>query len=160
MRRGLPILKFRYGGSMTMKNLVEESIWPMIATESLKALGGLGLLSLGGKYLLRCIFEVGIIFLIITQSRCLVGIFEFGTVFLLHLCRRKRLSFQLIEKKLKRRWRLCVNCTRWMKDSWSMPSFFTCQRGDFHISIIHNNLLFSWFHVHGQYVKCLLPFFC
>ncbi|XP_058102008.1 uncharacterized protein LOC131246134 isoform X6 [Magnolia sinica] len=40
-----------------LQNLVEESIWPMIATESLKALGGLGLLSLGGKYLLRCIFE-------------------------------------------------------------------------------------------------------
>ncbi|PKA50887.1 K(+) efflux antiporter 3, chloroplastic [Apostasia shenzhenica] len=30
----------------------------MLATESLKALGGLGLLSLGGKYLLRRIFEV------------------------------------------------------------------------------------------------------
>ncbi|XP_042508400.1 K(+) efflux antiporter 3, chloroplastic isoform X1 [Macadamia integrifolia] len=40
------------------QNLVEESIWPMLATESLKALGGLGLLSLGGKYLLRRIFEV------------------------------------------------------------------------------------------------------
>ncbi|KAF8377432.1 hypothetical protein HHK36_030809 [Tetracentron sinense] len=39
-------------------NLVEESIWPMLATESLKALGGLGLLSLGGKFLLRRIFEV------------------------------------------------------------------------------------------------------
>ncbi|KAI3445832.1 hypothetical protein Pfo_002497 [Paulownia fortunei] len=40
------------------QNLVEESIWPMLATESLKALGGLGLLSLGGKYLLRRVFEV------------------------------------------------------------------------------------------------------
>ncbi|XP_068656240.1 K(+) efflux antiporter 3, chloroplastic-like isoform X2 [Aristolochia californica] len=40
------------------QNLVEESIWPMLASESLKALGGLGLLSLGGKYLLRRIFEV------------------------------------------------------------------------------------------------------
>nr|XP_010908897.1 K(+) efflux antiporter 3, chloroplastic [Elaeis guineensis] len=40
------------------QNLVEESIWPMLAIESLKALGGLGLLSLGGKYLLRRIFEV------------------------------------------------------------------------------------------------------
>ncbi|KAF8410661.1 hypothetical protein HHK36_003193 [Tetracentron sinense] len=40
------------------QNLVKESIWPMLATESLKALGGLGLLSLGGKYLLRRIFEV------------------------------------------------------------------------------------------------------
>ncbi|KAL4179984.1 hypothetical protein AMTRI_Chr13g122900 [Amborella trichopoda] len=40
------------------QNLVEESVWPMLATESLKALGGLGLLSLGGKFLLRRIFEV------------------------------------------------------------------------------------------------------
>lgn len=40
------------------QNLVKESIWPMLATESLKALGGLGLLSLGGKYFLRRIFEV------------------------------------------------------------------------------------------------------
>ncbi|XP_038681766.1 K(+) efflux antiporter 3, chloroplastic isoform X2 [Tripterygium wilfordii] len=40
------------------QNLVEESIWPMLVKESLKALGGLGLLSLGGKYLLRRIFEV------------------------------------------------------------------------------------------------------
>ncbi|KAL7227499.1 hypothetical protein ACSBR1_022371 [Camellia fascicularis] len=40
------------------QNLGEESIWPMLAQESLKALGGLGLLSLGGKYLLRRIFEV------------------------------------------------------------------------------------------------------
>ncbi|PSS29238.1 K(+) efflux antiporter 3 like [Actinidia chinensis var. chinensis] len=39
------------------QNLVEESIWPMLAKESLKALGGLGLLSLGGKYLLRRVFE-------------------------------------------------------------------------------------------------------
>ncbi|XXG63986.1 hypothetical protein AAC387_Pa05g2056 [Persea americana] len=40
------------------QNIVEESIWPMLLTESLKALGGLGLLSLGGKFLLRRIFEV------------------------------------------------------------------------------------------------------
>ncbi|XP_030944509.1 K(+) efflux antiporter 3, chloroplastic isoform X2 [Quercus lobata] len=39
------------------QNLVEESIWPMLAKESLKALGGLGLLSLAGKYLLRRVFE-------------------------------------------------------------------------------------------------------
>lgn len=39
------------------QNLVQESIWPMLAKESLKALGGLGLLSLGGKYLLRRVFE-------------------------------------------------------------------------------------------------------
>ncbi|KAG8645782.1 hypothetical protein MANES_10G091900v8 [Manihot esculenta] len=40
------------------QNLVEGSIWPMLAKESLKALGGLGLLSLGGKYILRRVFEV------------------------------------------------------------------------------------------------------
>ncbi|KAJ0010122.1 hypothetical protein Pint_33523 [Pistacia integerrima] len=40
------------------QNVVEESIWPMLAKESLKALAGLGLLSLGGKYLLRRVFEV------------------------------------------------------------------------------------------------------
>ncbi|XP_074558288.1 K(+) efflux antiporter 3, chloroplastic [Curcuma longa] len=40
------------------QNLSTESIWPVLAAESLKALGGLGLLSLGGKYLLRRIFEV------------------------------------------------------------------------------------------------------
>ncbi|KAL8554841.1 hypothetical protein ACS0TY_002863 [Phlomoides rotata] len=40
------------------QNLVQESVWPMLAKESLKALLGLGLLSLGGKYLLRRVFEV------------------------------------------------------------------------------------------------------
>ena len=36
----------------------EGSLWPMLAQESLKALGGLGLLSLGAKYILRRVFEV------------------------------------------------------------------------------------------------------
>ncbi|XP_071721694.1 K(+) efflux antiporter 3, chloroplastic [Rutidosis leptorrhynchoides] len=40
------------------QNLAEGSIWPMLAKESLKALGGLGILSLGGKYVLRRFFEV------------------------------------------------------------------------------------------------------
>nr|UNQ45078.1 K+ efflux antiporter 3 [Olimarabidopsis pumila] len=35
-----------------------ESIWPMLAKESAKALGGLGILSLGGKFFLRRVFEV------------------------------------------------------------------------------------------------------
>lgn len=47
-----------------VQNLAKESIWPMLAAESLKALGGLGLLSLGGKFLLRRIFEVCIKLLI------------------------------------------------------------------------------------------------
>lgn len=40
------------------QTLVQESILPMLVKESLKALGGLGILSLGGKFLLRRIFEV------------------------------------------------------------------------------------------------------
>ncbi|XP_078430655.1 K+ efflux antiporter 3 [Wolffia australiana] len=40
------------------QNIVEESIWMMLLSESLKALAGLGVLSLGGKYLLRRVFEV------------------------------------------------------------------------------------------------------
>ncbi|KAF3435851.1 hypothetical protein FNV43_RR22943 [Rhamnella rubrinervis] len=40
------------------QNLGEESIWPMLAQESLKALGGLGLLSLGGKFLLRRVLSL------------------------------------------------------------------------------------------------------
>ncbi|PWA96389.1 K+ efflux antiporter 3 [Artemisia annua] len=39
------------------QNLIEESILPMLVKESLKALLGLGLLSFGGKFFLRCIFE-------------------------------------------------------------------------------------------------------
>jgi hypothetical protein len=33
-------------------------MWPMLVAESLKALGGLGILSLGGKLVIRRIFEV------------------------------------------------------------------------------------------------------
>lgn len=40
------------------QNLGEESIWPMLVKESLTALGGLGLLSFGAKFLLRRVFEV------------------------------------------------------------------------------------------------------
>ncbi|MED6169518.1 K(+) efflux antiporter 3, chloroplastic [Stylosanthes scabra] len=40
------------------QNMSEESLWPMLAQESLKALLGLGLLSLGAKYILRRVFEV------------------------------------------------------------------------------------------------------
>lgn len=38
--------------------LGKESVWPLLAAESLKALGGLGALSLGGQIFLRRIFEV------------------------------------------------------------------------------------------------------
>lgn len=47
---------------LCIQNLAQESIWPTLAQESLKALGGLGLLSLGGKYILRRVFEVCNIF--------------------------------------------------------------------------------------------------
>ncbi|XP_010432131.1 PREDICTED: K(+) efflux antiporter 3, chloroplastic [Camelina sativa] len=40
------------------QNLGGESIWPELAKESAKALGGLGILSLGGKFFLRRIFDV------------------------------------------------------------------------------------------------------
>ncbi|WJX52412.1 K(+) efflux antiporter 3, chloroplastic [Trifolium repens] len=40
------------------QNMAEGSIWPMLAQESLKALGGLGLLSFGAKFFLRRVFEV------------------------------------------------------------------------------------------------------
>uniref|UniRef100_A0A1J3D1N1 K(+) efflux antiporter 3, chloroplastic n=1 Tax=Noccaea caerulescens TaxID=107243 RepID=A0A1J3D1N1_NOCCA len=40
------------------QTLVGESILPMLAKESAKALGGLGILSLGGKFFLRRVFEV------------------------------------------------------------------------------------------------------
>ncbi|GJY36097.1 hypothetical protein Tco_0421475 [Tanacetum coccineum] len=43
--------------SVASLNLVEESILPMLLKESLKSLGGLGLLSFGGKFFLRRIFE-------------------------------------------------------------------------------------------------------
>ena len=49
---------FKFLACHSLQNLVEESIWPMLAKESLKALRELGLLSLGGKYLLRRVFEV------------------------------------------------------------------------------------------------------
>ncbi|XP_052881295.1 K(+) efflux antiporter 3, chloroplastic isoform X2 [Gossypium arboreum] len=45
-------------GILLLQNIIEDSIWPMLAKESLKALGGLGILSLGGKYILRRVFEV------------------------------------------------------------------------------------------------------
>ncbi|XP_062082719.1 K(+) efflux antiporter 3, chloroplastic isoform X1 [Humulus lupulus] len=40
------------------QNLVGESVLPMLIKESLKALGGLGLISFGGKFILRRVFEV------------------------------------------------------------------------------------------------------
>ncbi|CAM8926691.1 unnamed protein product [Rhodiola kirilowii] len=40
------------------QNLAEGSIWPALAKESLKALGGLGIISFGGKFILRRVFEV------------------------------------------------------------------------------------------------------
>lgn len=39
-------------------NLAETNLWPILAAESLKALAGLGAISLGGRLLLRRIFEI------------------------------------------------------------------------------------------------------
>lgn len=39
-------------------NLEKESVWPVLAAESLKALGGLGALSLGGQIFIRRLFEI------------------------------------------------------------------------------------------------------
>lgn len=39
-------------------NLAEKNLWPILAAESLKALAGLGAISLGGRLLLRRIFEI------------------------------------------------------------------------------------------------------
>nr|GEY89993.1 K(+) efflux antiporter 3, chloroplastic [Tanacetum cinerariifolium] len=52
---GTSLITQKLGFSDT--NLVGESILPMLVKESLKALGGLGLLSFGGKFFLRRIFE-------------------------------------------------------------------------------------------------------
>jgi hypothetical protein len=38
--------------------LAEKNLWPILAAESLRALAGLGAISLGGRLLLRRIFEV------------------------------------------------------------------------------------------------------
>lgn len=46
---------------LVLQNLTQESILPMLVQESLKALGGLGLLSFGGKYIWRRVFEVCIL---------------------------------------------------------------------------------------------------
>jgi hypothetical protein len=41
-----------------LQNLAEKDLWPILAAESLRALAGLGAISLGGRLLLRRIFEV------------------------------------------------------------------------------------------------------
>jgi hypothetical protein len=50
-----------------MYNQVEETIWSILAQESLKTLGALRLLSLEGKiYLLRRVFEICTILILYT----------------------------------------------------------------------------------------------
>jgi hypothetical protein len=41
-----------------VQNIADANLWPVFASESLKALLGLGLISLGGRLFLRRIFEV------------------------------------------------------------------------------------------------------
>jgi len=53
-----------------MQNLVEETIWPMLVQESLKALGALRLLSLGRKIcLIERVFALCTILILYTKSR-------------------------------------------------------------------------------------------
>ena len=53
-----------------MHNLVEETIWPMLAQESLKALDALRLLSLGGKIcLIKRVFVLCTIIILYIKSR-------------------------------------------------------------------------------------------
>lgn len=47
-------------GTYFFQNVTEESLWPMLAAESLKALAGFGALSFGGQIFLRRLFEVQI----------------------------------------------------------------------------------------------------
>lgn len=47
----------------------------MLAQESLKALGGLGLLSLGGKLILRRVFEVRIMLILAVLVRVAASLF-------------------------------------------------------------------------------------
>jgi len=41
-----------------VQNIADRNLWPVFASESLKALLGLGLISLGGRLFLRRLFEV------------------------------------------------------------------------------------------------------
>lgn len=41
-----------------LQNIADSNLWPVLASESLKALLGLGLISLGGRLFLRRLFEV------------------------------------------------------------------------------------------------------
>jgi hypothetical protein len=52
-----------------MQNVVEKTIWSMLAQKSLKVLGALKLFSLGGKNFLRQVFGVCIILILYTGFR-------------------------------------------------------------------------------------------
>lgn len=43
---------------VVVQNIADKNLWPVFASESLKALLGLGLISLGGRVFLRRLFEV------------------------------------------------------------------------------------------------------
>jgi hypothetical protein len=46
-----------------LQNIANANLWPVLAAESLKALLGLGIISLGGRLFLRRIFEVCVLVL-------------------------------------------------------------------------------------------------
>jgi len=61
---------FVFHFSLYMHNLVEETIWSMLAQESLKALDALRLLSLGGKIcLIKRVFALCTIIILYIKSR-------------------------------------------------------------------------------------------
>jgi len=61
---------FVFHFSLYMHNLVEKTIWPILAQESLKALGALMFLSLGRKIcLIKRVFALCTILILYTKSR-------------------------------------------------------------------------------------------
>ena len=55
-----------------MQNIANANLWPVLAAESLKALLGLGIISLGGRLFLRRIFEVCVLILYTEWSHFMI----------------------------------------------------------------------------------------
>lgn len=76
-------------------------MWPILLAESLKALGGLGLLSLGGKYFIRRVFEVTFYILKYMLIICSIN-FWFGIQEKLNYHSRSLLQSQGVQRHLLR----------------------------------------------------------
>lgn len=96
-----PVLSY-----FSLQNITEGSIWPTLAQESLKALGGLGLLSLGAKYILRRVFEVSVKYI----SRFLSKEIKFQTHFLYVLGSKLLVKFRLLQIQGAQRLLLLFAC--------------------------------------------------